>query len=224
LFSTIEPAPQPFSFNQNFNTMIASSILTASGTRYELTGLVKESLDVTLAALPMLHGQTPDVAYKAEGGEGGMKKEGEQAATVSQVAQGRWHILRRHQHHQRLAKIARYLLEHEAVVRVDDDEERLPGERIEITRVQAMRLLATGRPLPVLGIPLAARGHAAQVVPHCTIARFYQHRAILRSPSRQMEMSGNFEEISKFCSLFVYLSAKYFAGFTSSFKNELHFD
>lgn len=76
--------------------VVLSSILTASGARYELTGLVKESLDVTLAALPMLHGQAPDVAYKAEGGEGGVKKEGEQAATVSQVAQGRRHVLRRH--------------------------------------------------------------------------------------------------------------------------------
>lgn len=76
--------------------LFVSSILTASGARYELTGLVKESLDVTLATLPMLHGQAPDVAYKAEGGEGGVKKEGEQAATVSQVTQGRRHVLRRH--------------------------------------------------------------------------------------------------------------------------------
>jgi len=60
-----------------------ASILTASGARYELTGLVKKSLDVTLAALPMLHGQAPDVANKAKGGEGGVEKQGEQAATVS---------------------------------------------------------------------------------------------------------------------------------------------
>jgi len=58
-------------------------ILTASGARYELTGLVKKSLDVTLAALPMLHGQAPDVANKAKGGEGGVEKQGEQATTVS---------------------------------------------------------------------------------------------------------------------------------------------
>lgn len=149
---------------------VCPSILTTSGTRDELTGLVEESLDVTLAALPVMHGEAPDVAYKAKGGKGGVKKEGEQAATVSQVAQGRRRVLRRHEHHQRLAEVARYLLEHEAVVRVDDDEERLPGEGVQVARVEAVRLLAARRPLPVLRVPLAARGYAAQVVSHCKIA------------------------------------------------------
>lgn len=145
-------------------------ILTASGMRYELTGLVKESLDVTLAALPVMHSEASDVAYKAKGGEGGVKKEGEEATAVSKIAQGRRRILRRHEHHQRLAEVARYLLKHEAVVRVDDDEERLPGERVQIAGVEAVRLLAARRSLPVLRIPFTARGHATQVVPHCKIA------------------------------------------------------
>ena len=45
-----------------------SWILTASGVRDELTGLDEESLDVTLAPLPVVHGQTADVAYKAKRG------------------------------------------------------------------------------------------------------------------------------------------------------------
>lgn len=101
-----------------------------------------------------------------------MEKQGEQAATVSYVAQ-RWRrVLGRHQHHQRLAEVTGYLLEHEAVVRVDDHEQRFPGEWVEVTGVEAVRLLATCRPLPVLRVPLAARGHATQVVPHCKIVRF----------------------------------------------------
>lgn len=136
----------------------------------ELTGLDEEPLDVTLAPLPVVHGQAPDVAYKAEGGEGGVEEQGEQAAAVSDVAQGRRRVLRRHQHHQRLAEVARYLLEHEAVVRVHDHEQRLPRERVEVTRVEAVGLLAPRGPLPVLRVPLAARRHAAQVVPHWNTA------------------------------------------------------
>lgn len=126
-----------------------------------------------------------------------MEKQGEQAATVSQVTQGRRYVLRRHEDHQRLAKVARYLLEHEAVVRVDDNEQRFPGERVQIARVQAVRLLAAGRSLPVLRVPLAACGHTTQVVPHCKIARFYQHRAILRSLIRRTDMAGNVEETAE---------------------------
>lgn len=55
--------------------------------RYELAGLDEESLDVTLATLPMMHIEAPDVAYKAKGGKRGMKKEGKQATAVPYVAQ-----------------------------------------------------------------------------------------------------------------------------------------
>lgn len=86
---------------------------------------------------------------------------------MTEIPQVRWRVLGRHQDHQRLSEVARYLLEHKAIVRVDDDEQRLPGERVKITRVKAVRLFTSDRPLPVFGIAFTARRNTSQVVPHC---------------------------------------------------------
>lgn len=71
-----------------------------------------------------------------------MEEEGEEAAVGPELPEAGRHVLRRHQDDEGLAKVARYLLEHEAVVRIDDDEEGLAGERVEVARVQAVGLLA----------------------------------------------------------------------------------
>ena len=111
--------------------------------------------------------QARHAAYKAEGGQGRVEKQGEETAVVPEIAQHRRHVLGRHQYHERLAEVARYLLEHEAVVRVDDDEEGLARERIEIARVEAVGLLAARQPLlAVVRLALRGRRDAAQVVAH----------------------------------------------------------
>ena len=87
---------------------------------------------------------------------------------MPEVPEARGRVLRRHQHHQRLAEVARNLLEYEAVVRVDDDEEGLARERVQVARVEAVGLLAALQALllPVLGLALRGRRDAAQVVAH----------------------------------------------------------
>lgn len=132
-------------------------LLTASGTNNESAGLNEESFDVALAAFPVMNGEATDVAYKAEGGERRVKKQGEETPSVAQVPEGRGRFLGRHQHHERLPEVSRNLLEHVAVVRVDHHEERLPRERVQVAGVEAVGLLTTARPLSVLRITLAAR-------------------------------------------------------------------
>lgn len=140
--------------------------LTASGTNDEATGLDEEAFHVALATFPMMHGEATDVAYKAEGGEWGVKEEGEEAATVTEIPKIRGCLLGRHEYHERLTKVSRYLLEHVTVVRVDDDEEGLPREWIQVAWIETVRFLSAGRPLAVFRIAFTARRYATEVVTH----------------------------------------------------------
>lgn len=102
-----------------------------------------------------------------------MQKQGEQAAGVPELPESGRRVLGGHQHHKGLAEVPGYLLEHEAVVRVDDHEERLSGERVQVPGVQtvgllaALQTLAAGTDAPVVRwLPHRGRQHAAQVVAH----------------------------------------------------------
>lgn len=82
-------------------------------------------------------------------------------------------VLWRHQDDQRLAKVSRYVLKHERVVRIDDDEQRSSRVRIQVARIQTVWLLVAGARFAAqydstLGaVALYTGGQASQFVAIC---------------------------------------------------------
>lgn len=70
--------------------------------------------------------------------------------------------MRRHERNERLAEVSGDVLEHEAIVTVHDNEQRSPGERVQVSGVQAVCFFL----LLVFGVSFAAGQHAAKVIAH----------------------------------------------------------
>lgn len=81
---------------------------------------------------------------------------------VCGTLEGRRGVLGRHERDERLAEVRGNVLEHEAIVRVDDDEQRAPSERIQVPWIKAVRFFL----FLVFGVATAARQHATQIVTH----------------------------------------------------------
>lgn len=93
---------------------------------------------------------------------------------MSELPEAGGRVLGRHKHHERLSEVPGYLLEHEAVVRVDYNEQRLPGERVQVARVETVGLLAALETLSarrrgarvIGGLAFSGRRDAPEVVAH----------------------------------------------------------